>query len=260
MSTTSRSRSATTSSTSSTARRSSVRDRDDPGAVINCAAWTDVDGAESHRDEAIARERRRRRERRRGRGVVDVPVIYPSSDYVFDGSQARTATSSRTRPAPLSAYGAVEARRRAGDGGREPAPLHRARVVALRRERPELRRHDAAAWPTTRTRSWWCATRSAARPTRAISPKASCGCSTARTTGSTTWPAAAGAPGTSSRWRSSARPGSSAACFATSDMLDRPAPRPAFSVLGTSASIRCCCPTGSDGLRDYLAERAEVQA
>src|SRR6266542_2018358 len=75
-----------------------------PRAVINCAAWTDVDGAESHLDEAFAANGT-------GAGIVaaaatslNVPVIYPSSDYVFDGSREDGYVES-DQTNPLSAYG-----------------------------------------------------------------------------------------------------------------------------------------------------------
>src|SRR5439155_11067782 len=75
-----------------------------PRAVINCAAWTDVDGAEAHRDEAIAVNRA-------GAGIVaaaaaslNAPVVYPSSDYVFDGSREDGYVESDETD-PLSAYG-----------------------------------------------------------------------------------------------------------------------------------------------------------
>jgi dTDP-4-dehydrorhamnose reductase len=47
---------------------------------------------------------------------------------------------------------------------------------------------------------------------------------------------------------------------ATSDMLDRPAPRPAFSVLVSEREHPIVLPDWSEGLRAYLAERAQVQA
>lgn len=75
-----------------------------PEAVINCAAWSDVDGAEDDErgamkvnDEgaallAAAAER------------VGAKVVYPSSDYVFDGTKVTPYVESDL-PAPISAYG-----------------------------------------------------------------------------------------------------------------------------------------------------------
>ena len=75
-----------------------------PDAVINCAAWTDVDGAES--DERAATD-----VNGVGAGIVaaeaagvDAVVVHPSSDYVFDG-QARRPYVESDATAPLSAYG-----------------------------------------------------------------------------------------------------------------------------------------------------------
>ncbi len=75
-----------------------------PDAVLNCAAWTDVDGAEEQEQEALAIN---------GAGAGNVagaaaqagaPVLYPSTDYVFDGEKgAPYLESDPVRP--LSAYG-----------------------------------------------------------------------------------------------------------------------------------------------------------
>jgi dTDP-4-dehydrorhamnose reductase len=72
--------------------------------VINCAAWTAVDDAEA--DESAASEINGA-----GAGIVaaeaadvDAVVVYPSTDYVFDGTARRPYIES-DRPAPLSAYG-----------------------------------------------------------------------------------------------------------------------------------------------------------
>ncbi len=46
----------------------------------------------------------------------------------------------------------------------------------------------------------------------------------------------------------------------TSDMLDRPAPRPAYSVLVSEREHPVLLPDWHEGLTDYLAERAEVSA
>jgi dTDP-4-dehydrorhamnose reductase len=75
-----------------------------PDAVINCAAWTDVDGAESDEEAATAVN---------GTGAGNVAsaaaragalVVHPSSDYVFDGT-ATDAYLESSATGPLSAYG-----------------------------------------------------------------------------------------------------------------------------------------------------------
>jgi dTDP-4-dehydrorhamnose reductase len=83
------------------ADRDAVRDAIGPGdLVFNCAAWTDVDGAEEHEEEAT---------RVNGDGARNVAeaagtVVYVSSDYVFDGSKREPYVESDP-VAPLSAYG-----------------------------------------------------------------------------------------------------------------------------------------------------------
>jgi dTDP-4-dehydrorhamnose reductase len=78
--------------------------RHPPDAVANCAAYTDVDGAES--EEAAAM-----RVNNEGAGLlaaaaaeVGAKVLYPSSDYVFDGRQRRPYVESDLTHA-ISAYG-----------------------------------------------------------------------------------------------------------------------------------------------------------
>jgi dTDP-4-dehydrorhamnose reductase len=68
--------------------------------VINCAAWTNVDGAEDHPDEALAVNRDG------ARNVAEAAprVLYVSSDYVFDGAK-RTPYVESDRTAPLQSYG-----------------------------------------------------------------------------------------------------------------------------------------------------------
>ena len=75
-----------------------------PDAVINCAAWTDVDGAE-------ADERAAMRVNDTAAGIVSstaaahgASILYISSDYVFDGSKGSGYVESDL-PAAISAYG-----------------------------------------------------------------------------------------------------------------------------------------------------------
>jgi dTDP-4-dehydrorhamnose reductase len=68
--------------------------------VINCAAWTKVDGAEDHPDEALAVNRDG------ARNVAEAAerVLYVSTDYVFDGTK-RTPYVESDATAPLQSYG-----------------------------------------------------------------------------------------------------------------------------------------------------------
>jgi dTDP-4-dehydrorhamnose reductase len=75
-----------------------------PDAVVNCAAWTDVDGAE-------ADERGAMRVNDTAAGIVaataaahGASVLYVSSDYVFDGAKGEAYVESDL-PGAISAYG-----------------------------------------------------------------------------------------------------------------------------------------------------------
>jgi dTDP-4-dehydrorhamnose reductase len=91
-----------------------ARLQDEPGSldgIVNCAAWTDVDGAESKREQAHAVNAE-------GAGVLagvayqgGVPLLHISTDYVFDGVAPLDAEG-RPRPyiesdptGPRSVYG-----------------------------------------------------------------------------------------------------------------------------------------------------------
>jgi dTDP-4-dehydrorhamnose reductase len=71
-----------------------------PDLVLHAAAWTDVDGAEA--DEAAAL--RANAAGTRNVAALGAPVVYYSSDYVFDGSKREPYLESDP-PAPLGAYG-----------------------------------------------------------------------------------------------------------------------------------------------------------
>jgi dTDP-4-dehydrorhamnose reductase len=71
-----------------------------PDLVLHAAAWTDVDGAEAEPDEAA----RVNVEGTRNVVALGAPVVYFSTDYVFDGD-TRTPYVESGAPNPLSAYG-----------------------------------------------------------------------------------------------------------------------------------------------------------
>jgi dTDP-4-dehydrorhamnose reductase len=75
-----------------------------PDVVINCAAWTDVDGAEEAEEAATAVNGEAAGSLARAAAGVGASVVYVSSDYVFDGSKATPYVES-DQTAPLSAYG-----------------------------------------------------------------------------------------------------------------------------------------------------------
>ena len=122
-----------------------------PEALINCAAWTDVDGAEEQ-----PRPRRRRvngagaRNLAAATAAVGCKIVFPSTDYVFDGEQGGAVR--RVRPGqPAVGIRQVEARRaRARRSANNPRHFIVRVVVAVRRQRQELRRHDAGPRPHAR--------------------------------------------------------------------------------------------------------------
>ncbi len=95
-----------TSSTSPTRSASTARSaRHRPGAVINCAAWTDVDGAEDSASTTLSSSTaRERRFVAIAAANVGAKVLYVSTDYVFDGTKRGPYTES-DEPAPINAYG-----------------------------------------------------------------------------------------------------------------------------------------------------------
>jgi dTDP-4-dehydrorhamnose reductase len=78
----------------------SVR-RHGPDAVVHCAAYARVDRAESEPDVAMAVNRDGARNVAEAAG--DTPMVYISTDYVFDGRSERPYRPD-DEPAPLSAY------------------------------------------------------------------------------------------------------------------------------------------------------------
>ncbi|MCL2769134.1 MAG: dTDP-4-dehydrorhamnose reductase [Solirubrobacterales bacterium] len=59
-----------------------------PDAIVNCAAWTDVDGAEGDVEGAFAVNAHGAGKLARAAAAAGVPLLHVSSDYVFDGAPA----------------------------------------------------------------------------------------------------------------------------------------------------------------------------
>jgi dTDP-4-dehydrorhamnose reductase len=78
--------------------------RIEPDAIVNCAAYTDVDGAETHERDAMEVNDTGAGLLAVAAGTVGAKIVYPSTDYVFDGNAGRSYLES-DMPHPLSAYG-----------------------------------------------------------------------------------------------------------------------------------------------------------
>jgi dTDP-4-dehydrorhamnose reductase len=82
-----------------------------PDAALNCAAWTDVDGAETHPEQAHAVNADGAGNLARAAARASVRLVHVSSDYVFDGeacvgqSGARRPYVESDRTGPRSVYG-----------------------------------------------------------------------------------------------------------------------------------------------------------
>jgi dTDP-4-dehydrorhamnose reductase len=230
-----------------------------PRAVINCAAWTDVDGAESHLEEAVAANGTGAGTVAAAAASLNMPVIYPSSDYVFDGSREDGYVES-DETNPLSAYGQSKL------AGEEQTAAANPRHFIVR-----------SSWLFGVNGRNFVDTMLGLADTQdeVVVVRDQVGCPTY------TGHLAAGlmrlldgdeygihhmAGGGRCSWYEFAveifrQSGSDCRVLsATSDMLDRPAPRPAFSVLVSEREHPVLLPDWQEGLADYLAERAEVRA
>jgi dTDP-4-dehydrorhamnose reductase len=78
-------------------------DRERPDMVVNCAAWTDVDGAESAEEQAFAVNGAGAGNLAAAAREVGGAIVYVSTDYVFDGEKGSPYVES-DQPAALSAY------------------------------------------------------------------------------------------------------------------------------------------------------------
>jgi dTDP-4-dehydrorhamnose reductase len=87
-----------------------------PDAIINCAAWTNVDGCESDAQRARQTNSVGPEHLARAARSADAVLITISTDYVFDGEKEGFYTQ-RDQPRPISVYGhyKLEGERRAQD-------------------------------------------------------------------------------------------------------------------------------------------------
>jgi dTDP-4-dehydrorhamnose reductase len=233
-----------------------------PEAVVNCAAWTDVDGAETHAEQARAVNAAGAGILARGAAAAGAPLLQLSTDYVFSGEAPRDARGQPRAylesdpPAPRSVYGATKL-----EGEREvlaASPRHAVvrsawlfgiggrnfveTMLGLARERDAVQVVvDQVGCPT------W--TGHLAPALLGLLERDVSGLAHLAGTGAVSWNDFA---------REIFRQAelSCAVEDATSEQLARPAPRPAWSALESEREDVLPMPPWQDGLAGYLAARA----
>ncbi len=225
-----------------------------PDVVVNCAAWTDVDGAESSPESALAVN---------GDGAGNVAracqrsgarVIQISSDYVFDGSKSSPYVESDP-VGPLSVYGKTK--------------LEGERAVA--REAPERHTIVRTSWLFGTSGRCFPKTilRLAAERERLTVVADQVGCPTftghlagalVRLAESEPMPGVVHvAASEQCSWFEFAREIVDIAAIecevapAGTDEMTRPAPRPAYSVLRSERRGAPVLPAWREGLREFMA-------
>jgi dTDP-4-dehydrorhamnose reductase len=229
-----------------------------PDAIVHCAAWTDVDGAEAREADAFAVNAGGAGNVARAAAAAGSRIVHVSTDYVFDGSK-RTPWLESDPTAPLSAYGRsklageeqvaaatpehaiVRAAWLFGAGG----PNFVDTILRLGEERDEIDVvTDQVGHPT------WTGHLAGALVELA-ERRGDVGVFHAAGDGSCSWNELALEAFDRARVHCRVRP-------TTSDQFRRPAPRPAYSVLGTERVPAVLLPPWQDGLAAYIEERAVV--
>jgi dTDP-4-dehydrorhamnose reductase len=230
-----------------------------PDVVINCAAWTDVDGAEEAEERAMAVNGSGAGNIAAAAGAVGASIVYVSCDYVFDGTKGGPYVES-DQPAPLSAYGRTklageEATAAAnprhfivrsswlfGIGGRNFVET----MLQLATDHGEvLVVRDQVGSPTY---TWHLAS-GLVRLIEGLEH----GIHHMAAAGSCSWYDFAREIFEQAKVECKVLSG-------TTEMLGRPAPRPAFSALASQREHAIVLPAWQDGLSGYLAQREETPA
>jgi dTDP-4-dehydrorhamnose reductase len=229
-----------------------------PDAVINCAAWNDVDGAESAEAQATAVNGSGTGHVAAAAAERDALLVHVSTDYVFDGSASEPYREDALT-GPRSAYGRSKLAGEhavAAAGGRSAivrsswlfGPYGKNFVDTMRRvgaEREEIAVvDDQVGCPTY--------TGHLAPALIAIAARGLTGTMHVAGGGRCSWFDLAVATFAETGITCRVRPQS------TAD-LGRPAPRPAFSALESTRTDAPTLPAWRDGLRAHLA-RMEVAA
>jgi dTDP-4-dehydrorhamnose reductase len=228
-----------------------------PDVVVNSAAWTDVDGAEEQREQALRVNGEGAGHAAAAAAAVGGSVVYVSTDYVFDGRKGEPYVESDA-PSPLSAYGASKLAGEAATAAANPRHLiarsswlfgsHGGNFVAtmlrIGRERSELGVvHDQIGCPT------W--TGHLAEALVGLASEDEQGIHHVAGSGECSWFDFAREIFRQARVDCELRP-------ITTEQYPLPATRPAYSVLRSTRGVRL--PPWQDGLARYLGEREALAA
>lgn len=95
-----------------------------PGAVVHCAAWTDVDGCEADPDRAARINGEAPGHVADACAVLDARLVHLSTDFVFSGRGRTTPYREQDPTEPLSVYGRSKAQGEQAVLARGGAGLH----------------------------------------------------------------------------------------------------------------------------------------
>jgi dTDP-4-dehydrorhamnose reductase len=230
-----------------------------PGAVINCAAWTNVDGAEAHEEEATLVNDEAAALLASAARAAGAKFVFMSTDYVFDGSKGAPYVESDP-PNPLSAYG------RSKLGGETSVPVANPSSFVIR-----------SSWLFGRNGKNFVETMLALAASEpevlVVSDQVGCPTYTAHLAAALAGLVESDDYGVhhiagqgECSWFEFAQEIfdqsglETRVMAATSDMLARPASRPAYSALRSERPGAISLPPWRAGLAEYLAERQAVAA
>lgn len=225
-----------------------------PQVVLNCAAYTNVDGAEQESEAALRVNRDGAANVAAAAARVGAAVAYVSSDYVFDGSKREPWLESDPT-GPLSSYGRSKLEGELATAAANErhfivrsswlfgaaGPNFVDTMLRLAGERDELRVvHDQVGSPTY--------TGHLAEGLLELAGTQAYGVHHMAGAGSCSWFELAGAIFERAEVDCRLEP-------CTTAEFPRPAPRPAYSVLGRSRADTPVLPSWQEGLEAYLGVR-----
>ena len=228
-----------------------------PEVVVNCAAWTDVDGAEAQEEEATKVNGEGAGNVARATAEAGAVLVHVSSDYVFDGN-GRAPYVESDPVKPLSAYGRskLAGEREVADAGSRHVIVRSSWLFGLgggnfvetmlRRgaEQDELRVvNDQIGCPTF--------TVHLAGALLDLAGGQALGIHHVAGAGACSWHAFAVEIFRQAGMEVRVDPMATA-------QLERPAARPAYSVLATARDDAVALPEWREGLADYLSERGNA--